>query len=117
MGMPTLIKHLTEAVESGEVASDDIVMLTLESSWHFPVGYVWGAAPQGPLMLYQTSGMATTLPNEDICKKIDDKAVDISKGDYLGYTILGYRVIGNIEDYLPVVQFRKLGHKELANLP
>ena len=88
------------------IKPNDVIMLRLDSQDHNPVGYIWYVKPENftreldnieELAIYPTSGLATTLSNYETCKEIDNRAVDISKGDYLGYQILSYEVLKRIE--------------------
>lgn len=88
------IQQLVDDVKRGNVKSNDVVMLKLGGSKEDnPVGYIWDTIPKKPLKLYQTSGLAVVDSDMRIYEKVRRKAVNISKGDYLGSLIIGYEVI------------------------
>ena len=96
------IEQIAEDIKNKRIRPDTAVMLKLDSQKHNPVGYIWYVKPEDfivewdcpkELTIYPTSGSATSLPNDDVCREIDNRAVDISKGEYLGYKILGYETL------------------------
>lgn len=98
MGKLKPIEQIAEDVKNKKIKDNDVVMLKLDElePHHHPVGYIWNTEPRCPLRLYQTSGMATTSDDENF-DKIGINSIDISKGDYLGYPIIGYEIIRRAE--------------------
>ena len=104
MGEIKPIEQITKDIEDGKLRGNDAIMLELdESHHHHPVGYLWwGGLTRTEiakeLTFHQTSGLARTPPTgDDTYDKLKNNSVDISKGDYLGFAILGYKILERVE--------------------